>query len=196
MAATLPKRYITVEEFLAAEETSEVKHEYYNGEIFAMAGGTEQHDLLAGNTFASLHSQLRGRQCNVHTSDMMVKTNQAANSIHTYPDVTVVCGPPEFENENRRVLLNPSLLVEVLSPSTQGYDRGAKFESYRSIPSFQEYILIAQDRVYMEHHIRQPDGSWNFTEHHNLTDEITLSSIDCTLLLAEIYESVELPSNV
>lgn len=191
MAATLPKNYITVEEYLAAEEISEIKHEYYDGEIFAMAGGSEQHDLLAGNTFANLHSQLRGRQCNVHTSDMMVKTQQV-KPIYSYPDITVVCGKTKFENEKRRIVLNPSLIVEVLSPSTEGYDRGAKFESYRSIPSFQEYILIAQDRIYIEHHIRQPDGSWNFTEHHNLTDEITLPTIDCSLSLSDIYESVEL----
>lgn len=197
MASALPQTYITVDDYLAGEEMSDVKHEYYDGEVFAMAGGTEQHNLAGGNTYASLHVQLRKRSCVVYNSDMKVKTRRTLQrkSLHTYPDLSVVCGEAKFETEKRNTLLNPTVLFEVLSSSTEAYDRGAKFESYRTIPSLQEYVMIAQDRVHVEHYVRQPDGKWLLAEYDQISDNVHLPSIECTLLLEDIYEKVDLPDS-
>ena len=190
MAAALPKTYITVDEYLDGEEISDVKHEYYNGEVFALAGASESHNATCFNVAGSLYTQLRGRDCRAYPSDMRVKTAQKT-SLYTYPDLSVVCGKAKFETEKRNTLLNPTVIFEVLSPSAEGYDRGAKFESYRTILSLQEYVLIAQDRSYLEHHIRQPDGRWLLAEYHKMQDVVQLPSIECNLLLEDIYEKVE-----
>jgi Uma2 family endonuclease len=188
-----PKRSFTEAEYLAFEQASEHKHEYYQGAIYAMTGGTEFHTLLAGNTYAALHAQLRRRECRVYTSDQRIKV--IATGLHTYPDVTVVCGAPQFVEASRLTLINPTLIVEVLSPSTERYDRGMKFRHYRMIPSLHDYLLIAQDDQRIEHYSRQDSAIWQLYEAVGMATQITLRSIGCVLALADVYEKVELEPN-
>jgi Uma2 family endonuclease len=190
--STVPKPYISPEEYLAIERRSDVKNEYYAGEMFAMAGATEEHNLIAGNVFGSLHLQFKGRRCKVYQSDMRVKV--LATGLRTYPDVVALCGEAEFEDAVRDTLTNPALLVEVLSESTEAYDRGKKFEHYRRIPSFQEYLLIAQDRVHVERYLRSDDGQWVLSEYSDLNAKVELSSVGCALSLVDVYDKVPLPA--
>ena len=188
MAAVL-KPHVTAADYLAAERTGKTKHEYVAGQVYAMAGASERHNLVAGNTFASLHAQLRRRSCNVYPSDMRVKTR--AMGLYTYPDLSIVCGTPQFEDERRDTLLNPTVIVEVLSPTTESYDRGRKFQHYRTMPSLVEYVLVAQDAMHIEQYTRQADGRWVLTEADGPQGVIELTAIGCTLRLDEVYEKVE-----
>jgi Uma2 family endonuclease len=183
-----PKTYVSVEDYLAGERMSRIKHEYYAGEMFAFAGGSEAHNLIAANVLASLHTQLRRRPCKVYPSDMRVKVEHTG--LYTYPDVVVVCGHPHFEDPAHDTLLNPIVIIEVLSPSTERYDRGKKFQNYRTIDSLTEYLLIAQDTYRIEQYLRQPDQQWLLSEATSLDAIIDLPSIQCTLALADIYEKV------
>ena len=191
--ATKPQPYLTPEEYLAFEREADVKHEYYAGEIFAFAGASRQHNLIAGNVYASLHAQLRKQPCKVYPSDMRVRVSPTG--LYTYPDVTVVWGEARFDDENADTLLNPTMIVEVLSPSTPGYDRGEKFEQYRKLESVQEYVVIAQDRVHVEHWGRQAEGQWLLSETDSVDDVIALPSIGCRLTVADLYEKVEFDKN-
>jgi Uma2 family endonuclease len=188
--AAQPKTLISVGDYLAGERLSTVKHEYDAGEVFAFAGGSEQHNLIAGNVYASLHAQLRKRACTVYPSDMRVKIPRTG--LYTYPDVVAVCGTAQFEDAERDTLISPTVIVEVLSPSTGNDDRGKKFQHYRTIDSLQEYLLIAQDSYRIEHYVRQPDQQWLLSEATALDEEIALSSIACTLLLGDVYEKVQI----
>lgn len=183
----LRKTLITPEEYLEAERASETKHEYYDGEIFAMAGASENHVLIVGNTFASLHSQLRKRPCKAYSNDM--RTRAIGKRFYTYPDIVVVCGTPKFEDNVFDTLINPTVLIEVLSASTEKYDRHEKFWHYRHIESLQEYLLISQGSVQIEHYIRQ-NGEWVLRDVSELDTVIKLDSVDCTLALADVYEKV------
>lgn len=145
-------------EYLAFERASEQKHEYANGEIFAMSGCTRAHSLLAGNIQRELGNALLDRACEVHTSDLRVKITSTGR--YVYPDASVVCGDPVFEDAELDTLINPSVIVEVLSDSSEAYDRGDKFAQYRSVPSIMEYVLVSQKEVRVEHFQRQPDGRW------------------------------------
>ncbi|KPV52470.1 hypothetical protein SE17_15340 [Kouleothrix aurantiaca] len=185
-----PKAAISEPEYLAFERGSAQKHEYYRGRVYAMTGAKEAHNLIAGNTLATLHAQLRRTPCRVYPSDMRVKVLRTG--LNTYPDVVVVCGQPQFTDDVRDTLLNPTVIVEVLSESTERYDRGLKFENYRAIDTLQDYLLIAQDHHHIEQYTRQPNGKWQLTEANNLEESIRLDSINCTLALADIYEKVEL----
>ncbi len=185
-----PKTFITPEEYLAIERKAEYKSEYFNGEMFAMAGASERHVLIVTNVVAELRGQLRRRPCTVYSTDLRVRVSPTG--LYTYPDVVVVCGQPQFADDQRDTLLNPTLIVEVLSESTKDYDRGGKFEHYRSLASLNEYVLIAQDKHHVEHFVRQPDNRWLLSETNRLEDTIHLSSIDCDLALAEVYDKVEL----
>ena len=155
-----------------------------------MLGASVQHNLITGNTYASLHSQLRKRNCNVFPSDMRVKAVQTG--LYTYPDITVVCGQLQFEDEREDALVNPVVIIEVLSPSTENYNRGKKFQNYRTMLSLCEYILIAQDDHRVEHYARQSDNTWVLSEVVRLHDWVELTSIQCVLDLADIYEKVEI----
>ena len=186
--STQPKAYLTVDDYLARERSSDTKHEYYAGEIYALAGGSEPHNLIAGNVLASLHAQVRRSPCMVYPSDMRIKIPRT--TLYTYADVTIVCGQPQFEDDQRDILLNPTVVVEVLSPSTENYDRGKKFQNYRTLPSVHEYLLIAQDSYHIEHYVRQPDNQWLMSEFDALEATLTLPSIECALALADIYEKV------
>lgn len=185
-----PKTRLTAEEYLALERRAEGRHEFLNGEIFAMGGASRKHGLVAGNVFASLHAQLRGRPCEAFASDMRVRV--AATGLYAYPDVVVVCGAPQFDDGDLDTLLNPTLVVEVLSKSSADYDRGTKFAHYRTLSSLAEYVLFAQDRVHAEHHTRQAEGRWLLTETSDPGAVLELAAVGCLLPLAEVYEKVEI----
>ena len=187
--ATKPKPYLTPEEYLAFEREADVKHEYYAGEIFAFAGASEVHNLIVANVIRELGNEMKGRPCKVYPSDMRVQVSPTG--LYTYPGVTVVCGEARFDDEQADTLLNPTVIVEVLSPSTEGYDRGGKFEQYRKLESLQEYLVIAQDRVHVEQHARQAEGQWLLSDTDRVEDTIDLPSIACRLLVADLYEKVE-----
>ena len=153
-----------------------------------MPGASHKHNVIMGNTFAELHTQLRDRTCIVYPSDMRVKVSPTGT--YTYPDVVVVCDEPRFEDGHFDVLLNPTVLIEVLSPSTAAYDRGEKFASYQKLDSLYEYVLVSQDRVRVEHYLRQADA-WDLTEYYSLADVFRLPSIGCELSLTAIYAKVQ-----
>ncbi len=186
--SALLKLKITPRDYLDSERVSKIKHEYYAGQVYAMAGASERHNLVAMNIGASLHSQLRRRQCSVFPSDMRVKI--AAMGLYTYPDISALFGAAQFEDEQRDILLNPTVIVEVLSPSTENYDRGKKFQFYRTLQSLVEYLLVAQDAMHIEHYTCQPDGRWLLAEFDQPTDVLHLASIGCDLALADVYEKV------
>lgn len=185
--ATAPRRTWTVEEYLKFERTSETRHEYLDGEIFEMVGASANHSIISSSVNHSLYSQTQNRPCLVYTSDMRVRVNR---KMYTYPDITVVCGTPEYEDDHVDTLLNPTLIVEVLSPSTERYDRGEKFQHYRALTSLQEYVLISQHSPRIERYLRQPDDQWLLTDAVGLEATIELPSISCTLRLSEVYEKV------
>ena len=184
-----PKPYLTPTEYLTVERKQKYKSEYWNGELYAMAGASERHNLITTNVVIELGTQLRGRSCKVYPSDMRVQIK--ATGLYTYPDVVVVCGKPQFEDEEIDTLLNPTVIVEVLSKSTETYDRGKKFENYRMLDSLTEYVMIAQDRVHVEHYVRQQDNQWLLSEAKELQDAIELPTIQCTLALADVYDKVD-----
>jgi len=189
--ATEPTAHFSPEEYLAFERRNEFKSEYLHGQIFAMTGASRRHNLIAGNLFADLHSQLkRNRRCEVFANDMRVRV--PVDDLYTYPDVVVVCGQPQLEDRELDTLLNPVVLVEVLSESTEAYDRGVKFEQYRTLESLTDYLLIAQDRPHVEHYTRQPDGRWLLSEAQSLQDVLHIGAIGCDLALADVYEKVSL----
>jgi Uma2 family endonuclease len=191
--ASQPKTRYTPEEYLALERSGEAKHEYYNGEIFAMSGASKWHVLIVTNLVYELQSQLKDGPCQVYSTDLRVRV--ATTGLYTYPDVILLCDEPRFSDEQQDTLLNPALIIEVLSESTKDYDRGGKFELYRTIDSFVEYLLIAQDRPHLEHHVRQPDGSWILHETNNLEDTIHLKSVQCSLRMADIYLKIDFSSS-
>ena len=190
MAQVQPQHIYTPEEYLALEREATTKSEYVDGEIFAMAGASCVHMTIAFNVAGELHRQLKGRPCTAYISDMRVKVSPTG--MYTYPDVVAVCGKTQLEDARFDTLLNPTVIVEVLSPSTEGYDRGAKFAHYRRLESLQEYLLVAQDAVHLEHYVRQADGRWLLSEANRLQDEIHLPAIDCRLSLAEVYDKTEI----
>jgi Uma2 family endonuclease len=186
--ATQPVESLSPEEYLKIERAAEFKSEYIDGFLVAMPGARRPHILITVNITSSLHSQLRSRPCEVYTQDMRVRI--AEGHLYAYPDVTVVCGQPEFEDKEFDVLLNPTVIIEVLSESTEGYDRGLKFERYRRRASLQEYVLVSQDRIVVERFSRQGEH-WLLTDATSFDEAIELSSIGCTLALRDIYEKVE-----
>ncbi len=184
------KIHYTPEEYLALERQADYKSEYFAGEIFAMTGASRKHNLVAGNVLASLHAQLKGRPCEIYPSDMRVKVSPTG--LYTYPDVVIICGDPAFDDDQKDTLLNPTVLVEVLSKSTASYDRGEKFEHYRKLNSLTEYLVIAQDKHHLEHYVRQPDNQWLLSETDDMQETIHLHSIECNLALLDIYDKVNI----
>lgn len=183
-----PQPRLSVEKYLEMERTSEVRHEYYDGEVFAMVGASLNHNRILTNLVVLLHPQLRKRRCEICVNDMRVHV--PATGLYTYPDLVVICGKPELADERGETLLNPTVIFEVLSESTEAYDRGQKFEHYRSLGSLAEYLLVAQDQAKIEHFVRRKDG-WLLTEAKGLDSVVVLPSIDCELSVAEVYEPVE-----
>lgn len=178
------KTKLSPQEYLAQERLSDTKHEYMNGEIFAMSGGSFAHNLICMNIGASLHNQVKQRSCHVLPSDQRVQLQDG----YVYPDVTVVCGKPEFTDDDN--LSNPNVIIEVLSPSTANYDGSGKFARYRQTPSIQEYLLIAQDKPHVMHYVRQDDSHWLLAEYFVQQAQFELPSIQCELVLSDIYAKV------
>lgn len=185
-----PAHRYTVAEYLALERKAETKSEFLNGEIFAMAGASRRHNLITANLITRLSLQLERQPCEVYPSDMRVKAPAA--DFYTYPDVTVSCGEPRFEDVDLDILLNPTLIVEVLSKSTAGYDRGAKFDQYRTIESLREVLFVDQETIHVVQYVRQADDTWVLSESRNLSGTMSLASVEARLRLADIYAKVRL----
>jgi Uma2 family endonuclease len=190
--STQPKALLSPEQYLERERAADYKSEYHDGEMFAMAGAPEAHNLVVGNAFGELRQQFRGRPSRVYPSEMRVRIS--VTGLYTYPDVVAVCGEPLFTDDQRDSLINPALLVEALSPSTEAYDRGRKFEHYRTMDSLREYLLLATDRVHGDLYTKQTDGRWLLTSASGMDSSLSLDSVDANLLMADIYEKVELPA--
>ena len=188
LAQQKPKIY-TSEEYLKLERAAEVRHEYLDGEIFEMAGANRRHNILSSNIIRLLGNQLLERECSVYSSDMRIKISPMGN--YTYPDVVAVCGQEIFEDETEDNLLNPMLIVEVLSKSTEAYDRGAKFEAYQTIESFREYVLITQEPFRVEQFVRKEENVWTYFEFRRPDEIVKLNSIDCNLALRDIYHKIQ-----
>lgn len=185
----IQRRY-TPDQYLVLERAADYKSEYINGQIYAMAGASRAHNLIAFNVGGEIRSQLKGRSCEGYGSDMRVKV--APTGLYTYPDISVACGEIQFDDAQKDTLLNPTVLIEVLSPSTEAYDRGEKFAHYRRLPSLLEYLLIAQDRHRVEQFVRQGE-QWLLTEFNDLQSIVQVASIGCHISLTDLYEKVLLP---
>lgn len=189
------RKFYSEEEYWALEETSQVKHEYWDGELWAMSGGTASHSRLSVRIASLCDSQLRGKPCLVYGSDLRVKVAKSRKNFNTYPDVSIACPPFEWEKKRSGVqdtLLNPRVLVEVLSPSTAEYDRTSKFDEYKLIESLTDYILIWQDRVRVEHFHRE-NARWTIDSYTLRSAAFTLPDLEISLALADIYEGLDVP---
>lgn len=192
--ASNPKQRITHEEYLELERKAEFKSEYLDGQIFAMSGASPAHCAITPNLTSEVVLQLRGKPRQAFSSDMKVRTGY--KGLYSYPDLSVVCGEPIFHDEKQDVLTNPKVIFEVLSPSTEAFDRGGKFIRYQIIDTFTDYILIAQDEPRVEHFIRQPDGGWLYYVVGGLESELHIASIDCTIPLAQWYDKIKFSEEV
>lgn len=186
-----PKTLLTPEQYLAIEREAPCKSEYYDGEMFAMSGARRANNVIAANVIFQLNLSFRSRKCEVYPSDMRVRT---IATHYTYPDVTAVCGEPKFVDDAQDTLLNPGLIVEVLSKTTEAYDRGRKFELYQSIASLREYLLLASDRMHADLYVRQSDGHWLLIPAGQPEDVLNLESVGCQIRLADLYDKVKFDS--
>ena len=187
--STVPKPLLSPEQYLAIERSAETRSEYFRGEMFAMSGASRNHNRIAMNSSAEIHRQLKDRLCEVYQTDMRVKVSPTG--LYTYPDIIVTCEHPTFEDSSVDTLLNPQVLIEVLSPSTESWDRGKKFGNYRQIASLREFVLISQDRMLVEKFTRLPDGEWLLSEVSSPDDRLMLASVSCSIKLSDIYARVE-----
>ena len=184
-----PQHYYSLDEYFALEHTGDARYEYWDGDIVCMSGGSLAHARIAGNIYHRLAQKLSGGKCVPFTADLAVKTPTLLP--YRYPDLSVACGEPAVENvRGVDALLNPVLIAEVLSPSTEKHDRGDKFAAYQQIPDFQEYLLVAQHAPSIVRYCRQPDGTWVPEEISGLNAVVHLTSVDCELSLAEVYQGV------
>lgn len=196
-APKLQPRY-SVDEYLALERAAEERHIYLDGEIIAMAGESLAHGDITTNIPASLAIQLKGKPCRALAKDIKVRSGpipmkgQSRKGLFSYPDILVVCGEPEFHDAHRDVILNPKVIIEVLSKSTEAFDRGEKFQRYqRHNPTLTDYILVSQDKPLVEHFHKKPKNGWSYEIHADLDAEVSITSISCTLKLADVYDRVE-----
>jgi Uma2 family endonuclease len=187
--SSIPKTKLSEEDYLAIERNASIKSEYYKGEVFAMAGAGNNHNIITANVIILIGSFLRGKGCTIYPSDMRLHIPE--NSLYTYPDTMVVCGQKQFKDEKKDTILNPVLIVEVLSPTTEGYDRGEKFRLYRSIPHLQEYLLVDSQRFTIEKYQKNEEGNWVLTDAQQPGSSLHLTSIDLQLSLQEVYAGVE-----
>jgi Uma2 family endonuclease len=189
------RRKYTLEEYLELDHNSEEKIEYWDGHIFTLAGASVSHNRIQRNILTALTNKLRGRSCEVFPSDMRVKV--PAYPPYRYPDLSALCGEAEFEKLGRQELLvNPQLIVEILSDSTESFDHSYKFTYYKSIESFIEYVLVAQDRPHVSQFIKQSDNNWLHREFNSLDEQFHLASLDCEINLSELYRDVVFPDNI
>ena len=189
--SAIPKRKIETWQYLENEKLATFKSEYYDGEVYAMAGVSRFHHRLAANLYGLLYSSFKDHSCTYYTSDMKVRTSATKFS---YPDASIVCGGAEYADDDAYVLFNPMVIFEIESPSTAAFDRGGKFEMYKGIPSFREYVLIAQNRIAVDHFVKAPDGSWKCQELRQASDLLRLETPGVELPLSSLYENVELSS--
>ena len=187
----LPARVknFTATEYLALERKAEYRSEFFNGEIFAMAGGTPRHSLIQTNLTAELRQALKGDPCTAYNNDLRILVNQTG--LHTYPDASIVCGSLEFSGGQPDVVVNPTVLFEVLSDSSEAYDRGRKFGNYRRIESLREYVLISQKEALVERFQRNPDNTWTMTESRGMETALALASVGISIPLSEVYDKVD-----
>ena len=190
MTAVATRMIYTPQEYLALERKAKTRSEFVNGQIYAMAGASREHNLISLNVGSELRAQLRKRPCETYTNDMRVRVKPTG--LYTYPDVVVVCGRPRFDDAESDILLNPTVIAEVLSPTTEAYDRGEKFAHYRYLESLQEYVLIAQERMQVDHFARMGQ-QWLLTVFSRPEEVLLLPSIECAVPLSEIYARIELP---
>jgi Uma2 family endonuclease len=181
---------LTEEQYLALDRAAEFKSEFVDGEMYAMSGGSMRHSELQSNIQGELFAALRNGDCRVHGPDFRIRVS---GRMYTYPDISVVCGKPALADDHQDVLLNPVAIFEILSPSTETYDRGLKFKRYRSIASLQDYILVNQTEIRIEHYTRQANNLWILRDYQSLEEEMTISSIAVSLPLHRIYDRVEFP---
>lgn len=182
-------RQLTSEQYLEIERKADHKSEYRSGEMVALAGVIEQHSLIVMNVSGSIWQQTKGRPCKVYPRDLRVKVDAAG--LYTYPDIVVVCGEARFDDGQMDTLLNPMVLIEVLSKSTEAYDRGEKFLHYRRLESVSDYLMVAQHTTRIEHYVRQHDGLWLLSEASGPEGVVEIASIDCRLTLLDVYDKVD-----
>ncbi len=186
-----PKRLLTPEEYLAIERDVREKHEYYRGEMYAMSGASSEHNQITFNLAGLLHGQLKDRPCFAYVNDMRVSVKPAG--LYTYPDAVITCQKPQFEDKQLDTLLNPQVVIEVLSDSTESYDRGKKFEMFRQLESLREYLLVAHDRPQVDHYTCDDERQWRLKGVSGLDATIELATVNCRLSLADVYAKVEFP---
>jgi Uma2 family endonuclease len=184
---------LSPQEYLARERQADFRNEFYRGEMFAMAGASWEHTLIKDNLALEAGTQLKNGPCRVATSDLRVKVH--ATGLYTYPDLVIVCDQPQFEDKVLDTLLNPRIIVEVLSDSTEKYDRGTKFRHYRQLPSLQEYVLVSQDQPLVERFVRQPDDSWLLTAFSQMTQTFAFGTVPVQIPLADLYRGVKFPES-
>jgi Uma2 family endonuclease len=193
--STQPQRHFTLEEYFALEHASEVKYEYWQGDVLAISGASPTHIQIQVNLITLLRSQLRGRPCRVFSADMRLKVPSLPP--YRYPDLSALCREPIFEViGGLEVLTNPTCIAEILSPTTEAFDRGDKFTHYKSIPSFAEYLLIAQHRPHVGHYVKQSDDVWSYREFNDLSASLDIPALACQLLLADLYQDVTFESSI
>jgi Uma2 family endonuclease len=196
MTLPQPNYRCTPEEYLARERDAAERHEFYHGEVFAMSGGTPDHSLIISNVNGELRTRLKGKPCRVYDSNLRIRIPRT--TLYTYPDVSVICGDRQFDllDARRETVTNPTLIVEVLSPSTEAWDRGGKFQNYRQIESLREYVLVSSDKPLVEAYLRQQDGTWVLSPFAGPEARARLVSLGVELDLAEVYSGVQFPSDV
>ena len=189
--SAVPKKKLTVADYLTIERKAQFKSEFFNGEMFAMAGASRKHNFVKENLIVELGVRLKGGPCRTVSSDQRVKVNRTG--LFTYPDIVILCGPGEYDPTDEDTLLNPVAIIEVLSPATEKYDRGAKFRNYQQIPSLTEYVLVAQDEAVCERFVRLPDGSWALVSFVGLAATLAFTSVTVQISLADVYAGVTFP---
>jgi len=189
---------LTIEDYLALERKSEERHEYLDGVIFDMAGESPEHGTICTNLVAEIRNQLKGSRCQAWSKDFKVRSGPAPDrkrrtkGLYSYPDLVVFCGEPEFHDEHRDVLTNPAVVIKVLSPASEAYDRGEKFHRYQNWnPTLTDFVLVSQTMPVIEHFSRLQDGGWSYHVYQELSDSLTIQSINCTLSLAEVFDRIE-----
>ena len=192
MRSRLSQPACSPDEYLAFERLSDGRHEFLDGYIYAMAGESIEHSTICFNLATIVGTELRGKPCRGLSPNMKIRTSPTG--LYSYSDLTVVCGEPLFHDRQRDVLVNPIVIIEVLSPSTEAYDRGEKWVRYQQIESLSDYLLIAQDRPLIEHYLRQPDGRWLYSATADRAGSVSLVSIDCRLRLADVYDRISFPT--
>lgn len=192
MIAQIEKRIYTAEEYLELELAAETRSEYRNGDIIPMTGGTPNHNDISGNLYILLKSALKGKDYRIFYADQRLRI--PAVNLYTYPDVMVVPKPLELQTGRRDTVVNPCFIAEVLSKSTQNYDRSEKFAAYRTIPTFQEYLLVDQHRVHVEHHVKTAVNQWLFSEYDDPSVILSFNAFEVQIQIADLYENIDFTS--